>query len=132
MKKQDLGAAAAAAALYIGMELLGVTCPIRFLTGISCAGCGMSRAWLSLLRLDMEAAFRYHPLFLLPIPGALLLLFRRRVSRGRFWLGIWVLCGLFLTVYVVRLMDPADSIVTFEPARGLIGRMLSREGERPV
>ena len=34
MKKQDLGAAAAAAALYIGMELLGVTCPIRFLTEI--------------------------------------------------------------------------------------------------
>lgn len=132
MKKQDLGAIAAIAALYIGLELLGVTCPIRFLTGISCAGCGMSRAWLALLRLDIKAAFRYHPLFLLPIPGALLLLFRRRMSRGRFWLGIWAVCGIFLSVYVIRLMDPADTIVTFEPAQGLIWRVLSGMGERPV
>ena len=39
-----LGAVLAVVLLYGGMEALGVTCPIRFFTGVSCAGCGMSRA----------------------------------------------------------------------------------------
>lgn len=30
--------------LYLVLEGFGITCPIKFLTGISCAGCGMSRA----------------------------------------------------------------------------------------
>lgn len=132
MRKQDLEATAAVAALYLGIELLGVTCPIRFLTGISCAGCGMSRAWLSLLRLDLAAAFRFHPLFFLPIPGALLLLFRRRVGQRAFRLGLGALCGAFLLVYLLRLLDPSDTIVTFAPSQGLIGRMLAQAGARPM
>ena len=53
MHTKDIQALAAVALFYIVIESLGVTCPILFLTGISCAGCGMSRAWLSLLRLDL-------------------------------------------------------------------------------
>ena len=30
--------------LYVIIESFGVTCPIKYITGISCAGCGMSRA----------------------------------------------------------------------------------------
>ena len=63
MHTKDIQALAAVALFYIVIESLGVTCPILFLTGISCAGCGMSRAWLSLLRLDLAGAFAFHPLF---------------------------------------------------------------------
>ena len=45
MEKTDLKALAAIALLYLAIESLGVTCPILYLTGIACAGCGMSRAW---------------------------------------------------------------------------------------
>lgn len=38
-------------------------CPVRNLTGIPCPGCGMSRAWWAWLRLDVDAAFAYHPMF---------------------------------------------------------------------
>ena len=86
MHTKDIQALAAVALFYIVIGSLGVTCPILFLTGISCAGCGMSRAWLSLLRLDLAGAFAFHPLFWLPVPAAALLLLRRKLpdpySRG--------------------------------------------------
>ena len=40
-----------------------VPCFVLSLTGLPCAGCGMTRAWLSVLRLDFAAAFLYNPLF---------------------------------------------------------------------
>lgn len=42
---------AAVVVLYVILESFGVTCPIKYITGISCAGCGMSRAWIALLHL---------------------------------------------------------------------------------
>jgi hypothetical protein len=50
------------------LHLLGIYCPIKFLTGISCPGCGMTRAVLSCLKLDFASAFAYHPMvFSLPV-----------------------------------------------------------------
>ncbi len=123
MNRRDVSALAGIALLYLLIESLGVTCPIRFLTGISCAGCGMSRAWLSLLRLDFAGAFRFHPLFWLPVPAAALLL-RPRLPKRVFTVGL-ALCGaLFLLVYLIRLVLPGE-IVVFAPQEGLIWRLLS-------
>lgn len=56
--------------LTVVMVILGLAwlvlrpgCPLRNLTGIPCPGCGMSRAWLALLRLDVGSALAYHPMF---------------------------------------------------------------------
>ena len=125
MKRDDLRAVAAIALFYLFIEALGVTCPIRFLTGISCAGCGMSRAWMSLLRLDIPAAFSYHPLFWLPIPGAAVLLLRRKLSDRLFKGCLGAACVLFITVYLFRLFSPEDQIVVFQPSQGLIARISS-------
>ena len=99
MHTKDIQALAAVALFYIVIESLGVTCPILFLTGISCAGCGMSRAWLSLLRLDLAGAFAFHPLFWLPVPAAALLLLRRKLPERLFRWGISLVCVLFFSVY---------------------------------
>ena len=40
----------------------GIGCPILYVIGIPCPGCGMTRAVLACLRLDFAAAFRYHPM----------------------------------------------------------------------
>lgn len=40
-----------------------IPCPIRHWVGIPCPGCGMSRAYLSLLQGDVVGAFRYHRMF---------------------------------------------------------------------
>ena len=78
-KKRELRSvldlAASTALLVVLNRLFG--CPIRLVTGVSCAGCGMTRAWLSVLRLDLRQAFYYHPLFLLPPVGAALWLCRK-------------------------------------------------------
>ena len=66
-KRQNISALFTIAVFYLILEsVFGITCPILFLTGISCAGCGMSRAWIALLHFNIHEAFMYHPLFFLP------------------------------------------------------------------
>lgn len=51
-------------ALYVVVMYLSPwSCPVLDLTGIRCLGCGMTRAWLAALRLDLPAAFSYHAMF---------------------------------------------------------------------
>ena len=126
MKKDDLKAVVIIAAIYLLMESLGVTCPIKYVTGISCAGCGMSRAWFSLLSLDIKGAFHYHPLFwLVPIVAAVYLLKERISDKMYKTLMYGAVCAM-LACYIVRMADPNDDIVVFEITRGLIGKLFFR------
>lgn len=43
--------------------ILQLPCVIRCVTGLICPGCGMTRAWLAVLRLDIVGAFQLHPMF---------------------------------------------------------------------
>lgn len=122
MKKQDFRAVGIIVLGYLFLEFLGVTCPIKHLTGISCAGCGMSRAWLALVRGDAASAFSFHPLLLLPIPAALLLMFWKKLSGKLRSVALGVVVGAFLVVYILRMLDPEDAIVVFQPRDGLIWR----------
>lgn len=126
MRKEKFGAIAAIIVFYLILELLGVTCPILYVTGVSCAGCGMSRAWLSLLRLDLAAAFSYHPLFWLPVPTAVLVLLRRRVPERAYRWGLIAVCVLFLAVYLYRQIFLEDGVVVFRPDQGLAARVIRR------
>lgn len=115
----------AIALFYGALEAAGITCPILFLTGVSCAGCGMSRAWIALLRLDVVAAFRYHPLFWLPAPAVLAWLFREKFPMKARKAALVCVCALFLGTYLARLVSPEDEIVVWDPARGLLYRLFS-------
>lgn len=45
-----------------------ISCIFNEIFGIPCPGCGMTRAWLSVLRLDFYKAFSYHLMFwVLPV-----------------------------------------------------------------
>lgn len=125
MKKETIKAICIIGAFYVLLECLGITCPIRFVTGISCAGCGMSRAWLSLLRLDFQAAFSYHPLFLLPPAAVVLVLLSKRIPKKLYQIAMAVMVILFLLVYLIRMLDPGDTVVTFDPGAGLIPRIIA-------
>ena len=60
---QDLKAWIAVGLFYLLLAALGHGCPIRWLTGIPCPGCGLSRAYLALLSGNLQGDFVFHPLF---------------------------------------------------------------------
>lgn len=126
MKYKVCLSAIAAIALFVAiLQLFGVICIIKHLTGISCPGCGMTRACMSALRLDFSAAFAYHPLWIaLPFAlGALTVCkikHRPRLLRA-------ILAGsvlLLLAVYLWRMLAQNSSVVVFEPQNGAIARLL--------
>ena len=124
MKKQDLAAVALIAAVYTALHFAGLGCPIKALTGVSCAGCGMTRAWLEALAGHWAAAFSYHPLFWAVPLGAAVFLLRRRLPRRLVSALVWAAAIAFVAVYALRLADPADRVVVFAPREGLIYRIL--------
>ena len=91
------------------MYVLDIGCFFRFLFGVYCPGCGMTRAALSLLRLDAESAFRYNPMV-----WSLPLLLAFYLFDGKMFKAAWinrllvggVLIG-FVVCWIVRLMTGA-------------------------
>ncbi len=81
-------------------------CPVKRITGLPCPGCGMTRACLSLLRLDFAAAVRWHPLcFIIPLLAAMFI-FKDTAAGKRFWSCTPLLAGiaaLCLLTYFVRM-----------------------------
>ncbi len=99
---------------YAGLVLWtggGIPCPFHALTGLYCPGCGISRMLLALLQLDIEGAWRAHPLALAALPAGALLagtLAARYIRRGDASLSrwqnvlVWVLVAAFLLFGVLR------------------------------
>lgn len=122
ISKNDIKAISAILLFYIAIECIGITCPIKFLTGISCAGCGMSRAFIAALRFDFVSAFYFHPLFWLVIPAILLFIFRNKIPFFRIYFVLIIV--IFIVVYLIRMFQPNDNIVVFEPQAGFIYRFI--------
>ena len=123
-QKKDLQALLIIGIFYLLLQCAGITCPIKFVTGVSCPGCGMSRAWFSLLRLDFSAAYAFHPLFWLPVPALVVFLLRSRMSRRTFFVIMAGMGTAFILVYGARMLDTTDTIVVFAPEEGAVWRLL--------
>lgn len=102
--------------------ILFTGCPIKLFTGVSCAGCGMSRAYFSLLHLNFRDAFYYHPLFPCPVIFVAVYIMTKFGSSQKAAKAIYgVMIFLFIAVYIYRMVTPYDgNIVVFEPQNGLI------------
>ncbi len=96
-----LAAMGAALAFWVAMDW---PCLLRAATGIPCPGCGMSRAWLSALWLDLAAAFGYHPMFWsIPVLGLLWLYPWRAFPRWAVAVCLAIAIG-YVVCYVIRLI----------------------------
>ncbi|MDO4337664.1 MAG: DUF2752 domain-containing protein [Eubacteriales bacterium] len=80
-------------------------CPVRLLFHIDCPGCGMTRAVLSALRLDFNAAFRYHSLFPVTFVCAGYYIFRDCIYIGRRQerIALTVIAAAFIIRWLIQL-----------------------------
>ena len=88
-------------------QRLGVTCIIKNLTGYICPGCGITRACLAALRLELKKACMYNPMFW-SVPVLLCsfyfdgnLVKNRTVNRG---IHITILIG-FIINWIIKLTN---------------------------
>ncbi len=110
-KIPDLVVVTLALVLLALLHHVGIGCPIKFTTGISCPGCGMTRAWLNALQLRFDLAFAYHPLFW-SVPFLFLLAaLRPRLNARSVNTVFLIMIILFLAVWIFRLISPNDADV---------------------
>lgn len=107
-------------AVFAVFCMLTVGCPIKFVTGISCPGCGMTRAVRSLLAGDLAGAFYWHPLWLLLVPLTAYFLFDEYIPKklSRALLVFFVVS--FVGVYIYRLVFADNLAVTVDIHSGAV------------
>ena len=79
-------------------------CPTRYLFGIPCPGCGMTRALLALITLDVERAMYYHPLCIMVVIVGMIFAFdylkvikmSEKLKRGILFAGSIALIIVFI------------------------------------
>ncbi len=102
------------------LSILPMGCPLKYLTGISCPGCGMTRAFISLLLPDVSLALHYHPLFILVPVMAILYLFGFYLNP-KLLRVLWIfLITIFLLTYLVRLFFTRNDVVEIDLQSGII------------
>ena len=105
--------------LILAGIVLTVHCPLKYLTGISCPGCGMTRALISLLTGHFRQAMHYHPLVLLVIPGVIVYFFRKKIPVKLRYVLLAAAAVLLFAVYFIRLSRP-DEIVSIDLREGAV------------
>lgn len=88
----------------LGLLLLDCVwgCPIYNVFGVTCPGCGLTRAWLCFLRGDWRGALSYHLLFF-PAPFFILLFaYRDALPKSRWIDGGLLAFAALLAVYQLR------------------------------
>ena len=110
--------------LYAIAGHFGMSCPIKFITGISCAGCGMTRAWKSVMHGNLADAMYFHPLFWMTPIGFLWFILKDIINRRLYNIVMWIMIAAFLVVYIYRMIIPGD-IVVCKPTDGLVLKILN-------
>ena len=125
-KLKEYGIPALAVLLVIAlMYISGIGCPIRYMTGIPCAGCGMTRAAVALVLLDFKQALHYHPMvYALPIFVALYLLARHKGKSGN--AVLWIACALFIITYLLRILIFKDAVLAIDITDGKIWKTVQQ------
>jgi len=91
----------------ITLSFLGIyKCPIKYLFGIPCPTCGMTRAFYSIFSLDIKKAFYYHALWPIVIIGIIVFILYKfkiiKLKQKDIDLLIYLLIFLLLFYYIYR------------------------------
>ena len=97
-------------ALFTHFTGIGIPCIFHLITGLQCPGCGISRMFLSLFRLDFAAAFHYNGAVLCLLAPAAMVCIRKaylyiRYNRTKDTpsdVCIWIMIFVLLLFGIVR------------------------------
>ena len=100
-------------------------CPVAWITGISCPGCGITRALVSVCSLDLSSAWYYNPaiFYLIPAVPVFLIAYLRKSVRLQDVM-IWITAGMIIAVFLLRLLIFRSPVLEVDPANGLIGQWI--------
>ena len=85
-----------------------IPCIINSIFGIYCPGCGITRMFLSIIKLDFYQAFRYNPIAFLLLPFVIFygyLELKTKIFNKKNFLNsekykfVWIVLGIILIVY---------------------------------
>ncbi len=92
-------------AIVLLLYFLGAECIFKNFLGVSCPGCGMTRAFLSALRFDFFSAFKYHFMFWsMPILYAYFLFDGKIFKRKKVDLAILIIIAVGFVVNWLRVL----------------------------
>ena len=104
--KDKLLTCAIAGVLILLLYFLDIPCIFKKFLHIPCPGCGMTRAYIRLMHLDIKGAFSYHPLFWTVPMGLLFYLYDGNVFKAK-WLNntlIILLTVAFIALWIYRMV----------------------------
>ena len=114
--------------LYILLiTISGIGCPIKWFTGISCPGCGMSRSAMYLLQFEFAKAFEYHALTIFAIPAFLYMVLGKKpllgsIKKDKIFHTIFI--SVFLAYYIIRLLIVQNDIVIVDIEQSFMVKLI--------
>ena len=130
MKKHTVLIVVIGTLLVVGLlSFTGVyRCPMRYIFGVPCPLCGMSRAIYSLVTLDLEKAFYYHalwPIVVVGIPTAIILRIRKVDVKRRHINLICIILAIAVMGYYIMRHIQGSPVVKVDFGNSLIYRVYS-------
>lgn len=100
--------------VFVLLTGIGIPCIFHEITGFKCPGCGISRMFVSLARLDIAAAFKYNPFIFITGPFIIAYLAFSEVKyiisgsnkMGKWEIFLWVELFLMLAYGILRNIFP--------------------------
>lgn len=130
-----LGMFFAGAAVFVWLFTHGLPyfCPIRWVVGIECPACGMTRAVNALLHLQFLQAFQYHPLVFVAVLYTGLLSVFWLIGKER-WMHTKWLWIVFITLFIIWWVVKAAAFFhgaypSFYESRAIIPRLVRFIGQ---
>ena len=108
-------------AIYVlFLNLSGIHCPIKFITGISCPGCGMTRAVISAVKLDFKSAFYYNPMWCVTLPAIAVMAFAHIKNKQKLMkITALLFAALLIVTYVIRIIVGDSTVITVNPKESI-------------
>ena len=95
----------AAVVYYAIFIIFEITCPIKHITGVPCPTCGMTRAMLALIELDIKGYMEYNPMSIFMFTAVFLFLHRDFLKKKK-WIEWYMTIVLLVNsiVYISQLL----------------------------